>query len=454
MIRRSTSTVAIVALFSALAGSAAAQQRSSECAGLRYSNFRLNSAKLYLDNATRFQRTDPTRSVAELGRAFQQLSDAVRAGGGDEMTQWFFFGEIALMRGDLVGADSMFTRAEAKSDSTCRREMNRLRRNEWAPLVNGAINQLAANNQDSAVALLRRSTIIFRESPVAYLRIAAIFAGRDQTDSAIAYFKLAGRSGDSPREQEFRMAALFSAARLQQGLERWADAEATFRDFRRMAPRDLAGIAGLGGVLAAQNKTAEANVVLDTLRQLADTVTSYDVLFNTATELFRSNRYTLAAQLFERGLTINLCERDGLYNLTNTYLAMRDSTKLLQTALRLVAADSMNRMSIERLAAAYQLNGNPQRTLATLLRRDSLPWTFEATRFDPADTSATVAGVVGNQVPRPHPAFTLTIEFLSGACEVVASAPVSVPELAASAQHRFTVTGRGRGIMAYRYKTN
>jgi tetratricopeptide (TPR) repeat protein len=454
MIRRWTSPIVAAALLTALVGTAAAQQRSAECSGLKYSNFRLNSAKLYLDNAARFQRTDPQRSVAELGHALQQVTEAVRMGGGDQMTQWFFFGEIALMRGDLVGADSMFTHAEARTDSTCRREMVRLRRNEWAPLVNGAINQLAANNQDSAVSLLRRSTIIFRESPVAYLRLAAIFAGRDQTDSAIAYFKIAGRSGDTPREQEFRLAALFSAARLQQGLERWADAEATFRDYRRLAPQDLAGVAGFGGVLAAQNKTAEADAVLDTLRMLSDTVTSYDVLFNTATELFRSSRYALAARLYERGLTLNRCDRDGLYNLTNTYLAMRDSSKLFQTAQRLVAADSMNRMSIERLAAAYQLNGNPQRTLATLLRRDSLPWTFEATRFDPADTSATVAGVVGNQLPRTHPAFTLTIEFLNGACEVVSSAPVSVPELATAGQHRFTVTGRGRGIMAYRYKTN
>jgi tetratricopeptide (TPR) repeat protein len=320
--------------------------------------------------------------------------------------------------------------------------------------VNGAINQLAANNQDSAVVLLRRSLVIFRDSPVAYLRLGAIFAGRDQTDSAIVYLKLAGRSGDSPREADIRRDALFAAARLQQGLERWADAEATFRDFRRLAPRDLPGIAGFGGVLSAQNKTAEANAVFDTLGMLADTVTSYDVLFNTATELFRGNRYTLAARLFERGLTINRCDRDGMYNLTNTYLAMRDSSKLLQSAQRLVAADSMNRMSLERLAAAYQINGNSQRTLAILLRRDSLPWTFESTRFDPADTSATLVGIVGNQLPQTHPAFTLTIEFLNGACEVVASTPVAIPEMAATAQHRFTVMGHGRGIMAYRYKTN
>jgi len=453
MIRRRSITVALVALLTAMASTAAAQQKSSECAGLRYSNFRLNSAKLYLDNAARFFRTDPGRSGAELGRAFQQVTEAVRSGGGDEMTQWFFFGEIAVMRGDLVGADSMFTRAEATTDSTCRREIVRLRRNEWAPLVNGAINQLAANNQDSAVVLLRRSIIIFRESPVAYLRLGAIFAGRSQTDSAIAYFKLAGRSGDSPREQEFRMAALFSAARLQQGLQRWADAEATFRDFRRLAPRDLAGIAGLGAALSAQNKTAEATVLYDTLTAAADTVTDADNLFETATLMVHARRYALAARLYERELTLNRCHRDGLYNLASTYNSMRDSVHMLPIARRLVEVDPMNRGSLAMLAQAFVLLRDTM-SIGTLQRLQSLPWAFDLVRFTQRDTSATVLGGVSNLQDRPLPAFRLTIEYLNAACEPVSQSVVEVPLIEPNGSHTIDVTGRGRGILAYRYKTN
>lgn len=450
---RSVGILAAAAALTITAGPASAQQRSAECRGLKYGNFRLNSAKLYLDQAVRFQRTDPTRFARALTDADRQLYGASEIG-GDAMTIAFFRGELFQMRGDLAGADSMYTLAERTADEECRRELTRLRRNDWAPLMNGAQNQIQAGNNDSAMVLLRKAALIFRASPVGYLRMASLFATRDQTDSAIAYFRLAGQAGTDPREQELRLAAYFSAARLLQGLERWADAEAMFRAYRRVAPTDLPGMAGLGAALTGQNKTAEADAVFDSLSTASEAVTSYDVLFGTATELFRANRYPLAARLLERGLTLNRCERDGLYNLTNTYLAMRDSTHLLETAQRLVAVDSMNRMSLERLAAAHQLTGNSLRTLAVLLRRDSLPWTFEVLRFDVADSTVAMAGVVSNPQAQPHAAFTVTMDFVNGACEVISSAPVQVPELPANGSHRFSVTGRGRGIMAYRYKTN
>jgi tetratricopeptide (TPR) repeat protein len=453
MIRRWSSPIAAVALLTALAGTAVAQQRSSECAGLKYSNFRLNSAKLYLDNATRVQRTDPARSAAELGRAYQQVTEAVRSGGGDEMTQFFFFGEIALMRGDLVGADSMWTRAEAKSDSTCRREMSRLRRNEYAPLVNGAINQLAANNQDSAVVLLRRATVIFRGSPLAYLRLGAIFDGRNLPDSAIYYFKLAGRSGDSPREADIRAAALLAAAVMQQRLLRWADAEATFRDYRRIAPRDLAGIAGLGAALAGQNKTAEATALYDTLSAVADTVSNPDELFDTATQLVHARRYAMAARLYERELTLNRCHRDGLYNLASTYNSMQDSVHMLAVARRLAEIDPMNRGSLAMLAQAFVLRRDTA-SIGTLQRLQALPWAFDLVNFTQADTTATVLGGVSNLQDRALPAFRLTIEFLNGACEPVSQAVVEVPQIDPNGSHSVNVTGHGRGILAYRYKTN
>lgn len=450
---RRVGILAAAAALTITAGPASAQQRSAECRGLKYGNFRLNSAKLYLDQAVRFQRTDPARFTRAIADADRQLYGASEIG-GDAMTIAFFRGELYLLSGNFAGADSMFTTAERTADEECRRELTRMRRNEWAPLMNGAQNQIQAGNNDSAMVLLRRSNLIFRGSPVGYLRMASIFATRDQTDSAVAYFRLAGQAGTEPREQELRLAAYFGAARLLQGMERWADAEAMFRAYRQLAPTDLPGMAGLGAALSGQNKTAEANAVFDSLSTAADAVTSYDVLFGTANELFRSSRYPLAARLLERGLTFNRCDRDGLYNLTNTYLAMRDSTHLMQTAQRLVAVDSMNRMSLERLAAAYQMANNSQRTLAILLRRDSLPWTFESLRFDVADSTVAMAGIVANPQAHPLGAFTMTIDFLNAACEVVTSVPVQVPEVPASGSHRFSVTGRGRGIMAYRYKTN
>jgi len=454
MTSRSVRTLAPLAALLVVVGTAAAQQRSSECRGLSYTgNFRLNSAKLYLDVAVRYQRTDPARSQRAVADAARQVESAAEAG-GDPKTVAFFWGEIYLLRGDLAGADSMLTKAERDLEEDCQREILRLRRNEWAPYNNGAVNLTRAGNIDSALTLLRKGNLIYRGDPSGALRMVSIFAQRSQTDSAIFYALQAAHSSGEPRFLDLRKAALFTAGRLQQGANRAADAEATFREYLRLSPRDLPAMGALGAVLALQNKTADANALYDSLSAAADAVTDPDVLFEAATELVRARRYPLAAHLYERQLTLNRCHRDGLYNLASTYNAMRDSVHLLATAQRLVAVDSMNRGSLAMLAQAYVMSGDRNKTVETLLRHDSLPWTFELVRFTPGDTSTALLGAVSNPQQRPVRPFRLTIEFLNGACEPVSSAVVEVPEIPADGQSPVEVTGTGRGIRAYRYKIN
>jgi hypothetical protein len=106
------------------------------------------------------------------------------------------------------------------------------------------------------------------------------------------------------------------------------------------------------------------------------------------------------------------------------------------------------------LAQAYVMSGDRNKTVETLLRHDSLPWTFELVRFTPGDTSTALLGAVSNPQQRPVRPFRLTIEFLNGACEPVSSAVVEVPEIPADGQSPVEVTGSGRGIRAYRYKIN
>jgi tetratricopeptide (TPR) repeat protein len=456
MLARRVRTLIPLGALMVVAGAAYAQssQHSSECAGLRYSgNFRLNSAKLYLDLAVSKQRSDPARFQGALRDAQRQVDEAARAGGSDEMTLAFFFGEIAILRGDFVAADSMFTKAEATAGEECKREMNRLRRNEWAPYANGAVNQQRAGNVDSALALLRRGNIIWRAEPTGFLRMASIFSARNQTDSAITYARLACRASEEARFLELRKAACFTTAELLQTANRQAEAETAFREYLRIAPRDLPGMAGLGAALVAQHKTADANVLYDSLQAAADTVTDSDVLFETATGLVRAQRYSLAVRLYERELTLNRCDRDGLYNLASTYNSLHDTVRMLPTAQRLVAVDSMNRGSLAMLAQAQVLRRDTA-SIGTLQRLQALPWSFELVRFAPSDTAANVQAGISNNQDRALPAFRLTIEFLNGACEPVSQTVVEVPEVPANGSHAIDVTGRGRGIRAYRYRTN
>jgi len=448
---RSVGIVAATAALVASAGTANAQQQSADCRGLKKnSHFMLNSAKLSLDVAVRFQRSDPIRFASALADAERQLSQSR----GDAMTTAFFYGELFLLRGDLAGADSMLTKAEAAASDDCQREILRQRRNAWAPFNNGAINMTRAGNPDSTLTLLRKGNLIYRGDPSGALRMVSIFAQRNQTDSAIIYALQAAHSTGEARFLDLRKAALFTAGRLQQGANRAADAEATFREYLRLAPRDLPAMGALGAVLALQNKTADANVVYDSLMVFADTITDSDVLFDAATELVRARRYPLAARLYERELTFNRCHRDALYNLASTYNAMQDSVHMLAIARRLAEIDPMNRGSLAMLAQAYVFRRDTA-SIGTLLRLQGLPWDFEFAGFTPAgDTSVTLGGAISNLQERPLPAFRLTIEFLNGACEPVSSAVVEVPEVPANGRSTVEATGRGRGIKAFRYSTN
>jgi len=456
MLARCLRTLTTLAALTLVGGAAFAQssQHSAECTGLRYSgNFRLNSAKLYLDLAVSKQRTDPDRFQGAMRDAQRQLDEASRAGGADEMTLQFFYGEIGTLREDLVGADSMFTKAESKAGDECKREINRMRRNVWAVYANGAVNQQRGGNVDSALALLRRGNIIWRGEPTGFLRMAAIFAAQTQTDSAIFYALRAARASDEARFAELRKAAWFTAAQLLQGANRQIEAESAFRQYLRLAPRDLPAMAGLAGTLTAQNKAAEATATYDTLSAAADTVSDADNLFDTATQLVRARRYLLAARMYERELTLNRCHRDGLYNLSSTYNSLRDSVRMLATAQRLVAVDPMNRGSLAMLAQAYVLMRDTA-SLGTLQRLQALPWTFDLVRFTPGDTSAALLGAIANTQDRVLPPFRVTFQFLNSACEPVSELVVEVPAVDPNGSHTVDVTGRGRGIQAYRYRVN
>jgi len=441
----------------ALAGRAAVaqtSQRSSTCDGLRYAgNFLLNSAKMNFDLAVDKQRTDPNRFRRAIADAQRQLDQASHAGNADELTLAFFYGELATFNGDLVAADTNFSKVEARGSEGCKREIARLRRNEWAVLANGAANQQRAGNVDSALTLLRKGNVIWRGEPTGFLRMAGIFAQRSQTDSAIVYAQLACRSTNDPKFLELRKPACFTAAQLLQGANRNADAEAAYREYLGLAPNDLPGMAGLGAALLAQHKNQEADALYDTLRVAADTVSNAETLFETATGLVRAQHYTLAARLFERELTINRCDRDGLYNLASAYNSMHDSVHMLPIAQRLVAVDSMNRGSLAMLAQAQVLRHDTA-SIGTLQRLQSLPWSFDLVRFDPEDTTAQLQAGISNLGDHPVPPFRLTIEFLNGACDVVARNVVEVPEIPANGSQSIDVTGQGRGIFAYRYKTN
>jgi tetratricopeptide (TPR) repeat protein len=471
---------------SVVAGTAVAQQsapqaaqRPPECRNLNYrSNFRLNGASQYIEAAGRTKYEDDRQ--ARIADAVRQLEAAAQSSDADRVTLWYFFGQVYLLKHDLRGADSAFAKAEAATDPECRLDMVRRRRNEWVPLQNAGVEQMNAGNVDSALALFRRASLIYRGAPYGYLNMATIFVNRDQNDSAIFYYRAAARSSDDPRTEEARSTALFNAARLlhraaedssavRAEAQRRGVADSTvrserlrttldaYREVLRARPRDLPAQASVAGVLMALHRSDEARAAYDSMLAHSDSMSSFD-LFDAGVALFRQDRHELAARAIELGLAKNRCHRDALFNLTNAYLAARDSVHLLGAARRLVAVDSMNRSSLRLLAVAQQRNGDQQGTLHTLLRVDSLPWEVSVLRFEAGDSTATLRGVVSNLQAKSLPGFKLTVEFVNAACEEVGTQQVDLPDLnantSAGASYDFNLTVNGRGIVAWKYKTN
>jgi tetratricopeptide (TPR) repeat protein len=222
---------------------------------------RLDAALQALDRAG--QAASPEVRRRYLGDAVRALGEAVRDGRGDPLTVWHFFGQAYALQGDLAGADSAFRRAEALADPECVSEIARRRRVEWAPFVRDGSAQSQAGNVDSALALFRRANTIYRAAPFTFISMGNIFLNRTQTDSAIVYFRLAGRSSDEADYFAYRWRALLNVAHLLVRENRLSEADSAFREYLRLRPYDLSAQATLAGVLQQSNRPAEAQAVYD-----------------------------------------------------------------------------------------------------------------------------------------------------------------------------------------------
>lgn len=487
----------VLALAVGVAGTAVAQQRPAapECRLDYRRNFRLNGAQQHLAAAERAQvAVDRQRRAND---AVRVLNEAARAGGADETTLWFFLGQAHVLLGDLAAADTAWARAERVADDGCKAEITRRRRNEFIPFNNAAVQLIQNQQPDSAIAKFHEGMRIYRGEPAVYITIGSLYLQRDQLDSAVAYFRRGALVSNDARTLEARSTALFNAARLLQRERRWQQADTVYREYIQLRPRDAEARVGLAAVLTQMGRHNEALAIYDSMLANADSLSSFD-LFDTGVALFRAAQgdtaaadslrrqelYSKAARAFESGLRKNPHLRDALFNLTNTYLAMSDTARALDAAKRLVAADPLSSQSVRLLAAGYQryamghdavmrranaardtatvrrvrplLQAYQDSTIATLARGDSLPVEVQISRFDPADTTATLRGVVVNRQSVEQAAFSMTFEFLNGAGEVVTAHTVEVPTLGvlggAGGMYDFNITVNGRGIIAYRYR--
>ncbi len=462
--------VAALAATAAVAFPRMARAQDSQCPSLKFrSNFRLNGAMQHLTTAEASNFPDVKRG--RLNDALKVLNDAAQNGGADAFSLWYMFGRVYLDQGDLAGADSSFNKAAAlaPSDQGCKDEMDRLRHNAWVPLQAQAATLIQDQHYDSALAVLRKSNLIYRSDPGGFINMASVYMAQQKEDSAAMMYQMAAHAGTGPERANLRSTAAFNAARLYQRANRFPAAESAYREYIAMKPNDMEARGSLAQLMNEMHRPAEASAIYDSMLANADSLDSFGA-FSIGVALFRQayadsapgdaaarrNKYEQSAHAFEVGLHKNPYYRDALYNLTNSYLGANDTAKVLDAAQRLTAVDSMNRQVLTLLARAHQMNGHRDAVVATLSRRDSLPIEMTFRGFQVRDSTASLGGSVQNLRGREHQGFNLILEFLGNTGQVVSTEHVDVPTLNATGSpgsvYDFQITTNGHGIVAYRYK--
>jgi tetratricopeptide (TPR) repeat protein len=203
----------------------------------------------------------------------------------------------------------------------------------------------------------------------------------------------------------------------------------------------------------------------------------------------RSNKNADAVKLFEATLSQNAWNRDALFNLAVTYLALEQNDKVTPIVTRLVAVDPGNPENYNLAAQAYLRLAKAAQTAkktslsaayndSTLLwysRGDNLPVEVTFSEFSPSETQIVVGGTVldrrdkiGTEVPAARPAkgkapakaaskslapkaVTLKFEALDKSGAAIGSETVTTEPLTPGKSAKFTAKIAVPNAMAYRY---
>ncbi len=484
------------------AGQAAAGRWVPARCDIKPGHFLVNSSVLYLKNASETRFEDQREK--DLRDAQRTLTQAVTTGGQDRNpAAWYYLARYYVIREDVVGADTAFKRAEALAP-TCHDDILLWRRNSlWIPSFNAGVNALNAANYDSAIVFFRRALTVYDAEPQTYTTLATAFFNSGKYDSAAVYFRQSVRAASAPKDSVVRKDALFNLGNAFFMAEQRDSAAAVYADYLKVVPNDVQALARLGDILFAAGQKDSAMAVYRNIIALGESVDPVEMInagvaiYNAAppypdtaalTTSCRTERragrtltavqrravtvacdsvgakalkdrnavaqvnYQLAAQAFEAGLRRAPQSRDGLFNLSNTYLALREADKMLDVAKRLIVVDPMSRGAIRLVATAWQLKGRSDSALHYITISDStLAVEVSVSRFTPGDSSATIGGMVTNFHETGSAPHKITFEFLNSGGTVAVSQTLEVPALDAGATHPFQVRGTGPGLVGWRY---
>lgn len=461
----------------ALAGSLAAQQAGivdGRVAAAQPDRFQIPLCQLRMDgrvnNAQRALRSgieeqNPERKERAMADVARLLAEAIAADPGNGAA-WYYLGRYHLLRGDVVGLDSAWSRAEALVPA-CETDITAYRQNTWAILTNAGIEMQNNNQLDSAKVLYLRAQHAFMGLPHAFMNLGVIYANQGANDSAAVMFERAvvATEGDTTLVEErgslmLNLSAVYQRLNNHRESLNWAgrylaEYPDPSSDVARQAAASYRAL-GMADSAAAMDAKILAALSSSNLGEL-----SGSDLIAVGVGFFNAEQYDRAEEAFRRAATANPYDRDAVYNLANTYLALRDGAKLASTAAQLRQIEPLSEDAIRLEAQAMRLLGNREADLVKLAEQlVGLPIKVEVLRIAYSGGEGRItalatgrAAVTPEDRPIPPAAMTLTFEFVNAQGEVLGSSDVQVPALPEGQTHQFEVVASTRpGVTGWRYK--
>jgi tetratricopeptide (TPR) repeat protein len=429
---------------------------------LKAGHFKVSSGATYLK--TGIETEVPDNRTRALASGEKVLLEAIQQNGQDKNpTAWYYLGRIYLQRGDIVGADSAISKAEALAPK-CKEDFTQVRYIAWVPLVNAGVEFAKAQNNDSALALFRQANTIYRDKPSAYLNSGVIFANKGQTDSAIVYWQKAAEIGERTNVVEDRNAATRNLGAIYQRVNRHKDAIPVLEKYLTWVPNDTEVKRALAGSYRATGETEKAAAIEKEVgaapagAAAGSPAAASAGALNAAIELYNQKKYAEAAAGFEKLVATEPYNRDALYGLANSYIGLK-SPKLADVATRLVAIEPMNDEIVRMQANGLRLAKKETQANKAAVRSLSMPVTISVTQFAPTAAGASITGTATGreaQTAQGKPVaaapLTLIFEFLDLKGTVVANQEVELPALKPGQAQPIEAKGQGAGIAAWRYK--
>ena len=432
-------------------------------------HFKVGSAAGYLKAAI---ETDvPENKTRILGQGEKVVLEAIQQNGQEKNpAAWYYLGRIYLQHGNLYPADTALAKAEQLAPD-CAKDIDGYRRNAWVVLVKAGTKFEEDKNPDSALVMYRQAGAIYRGSPIAFYQTAAILNDKGQPDSAAYYFGLAAAvESTDTTDIKVRDRSAFNQGALLLNGKKYDQAAVVFEQYLKRAPKDIEAKRGLAAAYRASGKIAQAQALEKELVAAggapgaapgagAGAGAASQDLMSAGVNAYNDKKYADAAVAFEKLVATEPNNRDALYSLSNTYLAMKNGPKLATTAAKLAAIEPLSETALKLQGEGYKQSAKVNDAVKIAEQVLALPADVKASDFDATGSGANLTLTATGRAAQtptgkaiPPVAIPIVVEFLGGTGTVVTTQEAQVPALKAGASQEIKVAGQGSGITAWRYK--